>query len=127
MLRGRSLDEYLRAAVRRRPRRGVGGASDPQLVQDATAQRVADARAETHPDDAVPYVQAAVERTLRTADWQAYREAAKLLVRLRELERRAGRPERFDGFLAQTVESNRRRPTFLEELRRHRLHPGCLG
>lgn len=69
----------------------------------------------------MPYVQAAVGRTLLTADRQAYREAAKLLVRLRELERRTGRPERFEEFMAQVVEANKRRPTFLEELRKHAL------
>ena len=90
-------------------------------MREELALRVAFARAETEPGDAVPYVQAAVQRTLRTADRQAYREAAKLLVRLRELERRAGRPERFDGFLAQVVEAGKRRPTFLEELRKHAL------
>ena len=124
LLRDRSVDGYLRALlsdedvdvaweVLRSPETGH--------VQDELALRVAFARAETEPGDAAPYVQAAVERTLRTADRNAYREAARLLVRLRELERRAGRPERFEEFLAGVVEAGRRRPTFLEELRKHAL------
>ena len=124
LLRDRSIDEHVSALlsdgdvdvaweVLRSPETG--------RIKDELALQVAFARAQTEPGDAVPYVQAAVERTLRTADRSAYREAAKLLVRLRELERRAGRPERFEAFLAGVVEAGKRRPTFLEELRKHAL------
>ena len=87
-------------------------------------QQVATARAETHPADAVPHVQRAVRQALRNADRGAYRQAARLLVRLRDLERRAGRPEAFDDFLADVAEANRRRPSFLDELRKAGLRPG---
>jgi len=90
----------------------------PRSAPESTVQQVATARAETHPADAVPHYQRAIDQTLPTADRSAYRDAARLLVRLRTLEQRAGRPEAFDDFLAGVVEANRRRPSFFDELRK---------
>ena len=71
LLRNRSVDEYLRALLADEDVEVAWTAlQSPETgrVQDELALRVAFARAETEPGDAVPYVQAAVERTLRTAD-----------------------------------------------------------
>jgi len=42
----------------------------------------------------------------------------KQLVQLRRLHQRAGTPEEFTVYLAGVVQENRRRPSFLDELRR---------
>lgn len=48
----------------------------------------------------------------------AYRQAVRQLLELRALHERAGTPERFRTYLDALVEANRRRPSFLDELRR---------
>ena len=125
-VQGRSLDAYLQVLL-------LDGDVDrawealqtwgPRSAQESTVQQVAAARAGTHPADAVSHYQRAIEQVLRTADRSAYREAARLLVRLRTLEQRAGRPEAFDDFLAGVAEANKRRPSFFDELRKAGLRP----
>jgi hypothetical protein len=119
-LRKRALDHYLQALLQdgdvdrawQALQETPGGA--PQL----TELQVASARAETHPGDAVPYVRRAVAETLQQADRRAYRSAVKQLLQLRSLHQRAGTPTEFDAYLAEVTQVNRRRPSFLDELRK---------
>ncbi|MFP5218913.1 MAG: DUF6880 family protein [Actinomycetes bacterium] len=124
VLRQRGLDPYVQAVLQDGDVDAAWQAVQerPGEALDSTEQQVAAARAQTHPADAVPYARRAIEQTLQTADRRAYRSAATQLRRLRELHERAGTPEEFDAYLGQVVQDNRRRPTFLAELRKAGLN-----
>jgi hypothetical protein len=125
-LRGRGTDHYLLALLSDGDVDTAWSAlqnADVDPLQESTVQRLAAARAETHPADAVPFARRAVEQTLGTADRRAYRQAVKVLLHLRVLHDRSGTVQEFDSYLAAVVEANRRRPSFLDELRKTGLWP----
>jgi len=62
--------------------------------------RVAAAREEKHPGDAVPIYKEMIAPTLKQANNAAYAEAAKLLGKIRELMARLGRETEFEDYLA---------------------------
>ena len=123
-LRERALDHYLQALLQDGDVDTAWQAmqDEPGGAPELTELRVASARAESHPGDAVPYVRRAVAETLQQADRRAYRSAVKQLVQLRTLHQRAGTPEEFAVYLAGVVQENRRRPSFLDELKRAGLN-----
>jgi tetratricopeptide (TPR) repeat protein len=81
--------------------------------------QLADLRARTHPEDAIPVYTAAVETAIERRDAQAYQEAARLLGTLKALHARAG--DRFDDYVEGLKETHRRKTRFLSELARARL------
>ena len=119
-LRERALDHYLQALLQDGDVEAAWQAvqDEPGVAPELTELQVATARAESHPGDAVPYVRRAVAETLQQADRRAYRSAVKQLVLLRRLHQRAGTPGEFAIYLAGVAQANRRRPSFLDELRR---------
>ncbi|WP_020668915.1 hypothetical protein [Amycolatopsis nigrescens] len=64
---------------------------------------------------------AQVEELIAQKDAAGYQQAAKELRRLRTLHRRAGTPEEFAGYLAELVETHRRKTRLLAELRNARI------
>jgi hypothetical protein len=81
-------------------------------VWDDLARR----RAVDRPADALPVLRRRVDEVLAVAGREAYRDAARRLVELREVSRRAGRLAQFDAFLHELTERHRRRPSLLAEL-----------
>jgi tetratricopeptide (TPR) repeat protein len=93
----------------------IGGA-----VWDDLARR----RATDRPADALPVLRRRVEEVLEATGRDAYRDAARRLVELREVSRRAGRGQQFEEYLRELTERHRRRPSLLSELAGAGLVPG---
>jgi hypothetical protein len=94
---------------------GKGGADS------GTMRELVERRAESHPADAIPYLRGFVEEALRLANREAYRESARWLVALRTANERAGTAKDFTSYVDKLREANRRRPAFLDELRKASL------
>lgn len=73
-------------------------------------------RAETAPAETVPHYRRMITETLATTGRGSYLAAARLLVRLRAACAATGNTAEFVEFMATTVETNRRRPTCIDEL-----------
>lgn len=72
--------------------------------------KLARAREDDHPLDAVEVYEREIERQIDTKTSQGYRAAVDLMARVRRLDERAGRPERFFGFIARVrAEHGRKR------------------
>jgi hypothetical protein len=91
---------------------GKGGADS------GTMRQLVELRAETHPADAIPYLRGFAEEALRGANREAYRVSVRWLVALRTANERAGTAKGFTAYVAKLREANRRRPAFLDELRK---------
>ena len=97
-------------------------AISPEIeADDDLMRRLAPRRADTHPGDVVVHYRRFADRDLAGANRQAYGACARWLVALRDVQERAGRSSDFDDYLRLLREENRRRPAFLDELRRARL------
>jgi uncharacterized Zn finger protein len=97
---------------------------DPGAADAAQAwPRLCRQRARTAPGETLPVYERLITATLTTTDRRAYREAATLLVAMREAAQAAQADGAYRAFAARTVEANRRRPACLEVFRRH----GVLG
>ena len=68
-------------------------------------------RSRTHPGDVIAGYEALIEETLVPTQKRAYYAAAKLMKQLRRIARAAGEDERFNDFVAQTLQQNKRRTT----------------
>lgn len=88
---------------------------DRQLWSDLCKQRESG-----HPADALPVYRALIDEVLVETDKRNYREAAKLLTRMRSVADQAGgsAPAEFAQFLADTADRNRRRPTCIAAFKR---------
>jgi tetratricopeptide (TPR) repeat protein len=89
-------------------------------VWDDLARR----RAADRPAQALPVLRRRVEEVLAVTGREAYRDAARRLVELREISRNAGRDAEFDGYLRELTDRHRRRPSLLSELTGAGLVPG---
>jgi uncharacterized Zn finger protein len=90
-------------------------------IDRGTMTQVARRRAKTHPADALPYFRGFAVQALAVSDRVAYRECVRWLKELLRLHETIGTEQEFTEFMAQLREDNRRRPAFLDELRRARL------
>jgi uncharacterized Zn finger protein len=90
-------------------------------ADSGTMRRLVQRRGETHPADAIPYLRRFAEDALRVANRNAYRESVHWLVALRSAYERADTAKDFTVYVDQLREVNRRRPAFLDELRRARV------
>ena len=79
-------------------------------------ERLCARRAETVPAETVPHYRRMITETLATTGRASYLAAARLLVRLRAVCEVTGTTAEFVEFMATTVETNRRRPTCIDEL-----------
>lgn len=73
-------------------------------------------RAKTAPAETVPHYRRMITETLATTGRGSYLAAARLLVRLRAVCAATGNTAELAEFMATTVETNRRRPTCIDEL-----------
>jgi uncharacterized Zn finger protein len=78
--------------------------------------RVAAAREEQHPGDAVPIYKEMIEPTLKQANNAAYAEAVTLLQKIRELLDRLDRGTEFDDYLAALRVEYKRKRNFIKLL-----------
>jgi hypothetical protein len=85
--------------------------------------RLAEARAATHPADALPIYWRAVEDALQTADRRNYAQAVRLLARAKTAAAAAGQDAAFNARLDTLREQQRRRPTLIAMLNKARLDP----
>lgn len=83
-------------------------------------------RAKTHPADTLPIYEQVITDILTVTDVRNYKSATRILKTMRDVAQSAGPASMasFDQFLARTVEDNRRRPRFLQELARAKLIAG---
>jgi len=79
-------------------------------------ERLCARRAETAPAETVPHYRRMITETLATTGRASYLAAARLLVRLRVVCEVTGTTAEFVEFMAATVETNRRRPSCIDEL-----------
>ena len=84
--------------------------------------RLAEARENAHPADAVPIYWRAVDEALETADRRNYAEAVRILRRARAAAAAAGQDATFRARLAELRERHRRRPTLISMLDKAKLH-----
>ena len=61
--------------------------------------RLAAARKDTHPDDALPIFQREVEDLIETKNNRGYADAVALMGEIRELLERVGRPDEFPSYV----------------------------
>ena len=78
--------------------------------------RVAAAREEKHPGDAVPIYQEMIAPTLKQGNNDAYEEAVKLLQKIRELMGRLDRVTEFEDYLAALRVEYKRKRNFIKLL-----------
>ena len=102
-----------RSFLSRRP--GTFAVEHPDAVKGHWGQLCA-RRAETAPAETVPHYRRMVTETLATTGRSSYLAAARLLVRLGAVCTATGTTAEFVEFMATTVETNRRRPTCIDEL-----------
>jgi uncharacterized Zn finger protein len=89
-----------------------GGCSDDLWIT------LAEKRERKHPEDAVPIYQKAVERALRHANNDAYREAIGWLRKVRAVMTRLGKEREFEAYLSEIRADNKRRRNFIKMLER---------
>jgi len=70
---------------------------------------LAEARADAHPDDAIPIYRRAVERAIDRTNKQGYRKAVELMGIVQQLMRKAGRPEAFEEYVREVRAAHRRK------------------
>ena len=80
--------------------------------------RLARARAEDHPGDALPVLVREAERVLEVGQRPAYQQGAALLCEARVLAERTGGLADFEDHVRQVRERNRRRPALQDEFTR---------
>jgi tetratricopeptide (TPR) repeat protein len=90
-----------------RTRASLGG-----VVWDDLARR----RAAERPAEALPVLRRRVEEVLQASGREAYRDAARRLVELRDISRRVGQGAQFEAYLRELTDRHRRRPSLLAEL-----------
>ena len=89
---------------------------------DLRTQRSPDRAGEKkHPEDAIPLYRRQIEPILKQTNKDAYREATKLLLHLRDLMRRVGREDDFAADLATIRATHKRKRNFMKELNRAKL------
>lgn len=77
--------------------------------------------AECDPAEAIPVYRLHVEELIELKDPSCYREAARALRELRGLHRRAGTADDFSSYLANLVETHKRKTRLLVEVRNARI------
>ncbi|SFA84668.1 hypothetical protein SAMN05216266_101813 [Amycolatopsis marina] len=82
---------------------------------------VADSRAAEHPGEVIGVYRSHVEALIAHKEPHYYREAAKQLRKLRTLHRRADTAEEFSTYLAELVQTHRRKTRLLAEVRAARI------
>jgi uncharacterized Zn finger protein len=85
-------------------------------LDGATWDELATHRAGHEPAQAVPVLRRRIDEVLATPGREAYRDAVRRLVQLREVCARAGSDDDFDGYLRTLLDRHRRRPAFLAGL-----------
>lgn len=90
-------------------------------IGSMTLQNLVSRRARTDPAEALPYMVAFVDDVLTKADRRNYRIAVSWLTQIRAAHAQLGTDDDFSVLLAEMREQHRRRPTFLDELRRAKL------
>lgn len=75
-------------------------------------------RAEADPASVIPVLRELVDTDLEVADVRNYRSAAKHLRKLRTAMNAVDRASQFEDTLGSLREQHKRRPRFLEELRK---------
>ncbi len=78
-------------------------------------------REKKHPEDAIPIYRRQIEPILKQTNKDAYREATKLLLHLRDLMRRVDREDDFATDLASIRAAHKRKRNFMKELDRAKL------
>lgn len=78
--------------------------------------RLAEMRAETHPDDAIPIYRRAVERAIDRKDKRGYREAVELMRIVADLMRAAHQPEAFEPYVEEVRATHRRKRNLMKLL-----------
>ncbi|WP_243859668.1 hypothetical protein [Amycolatopsis arida] len=102
------LDEAWRAANR------YGCSLDLRL-------QLAEARAAQHPGEVIGVYRSHVEQLIAHRDPHYYRQAAQQLRKLRTLHKRADTAEEFSAYLAELVETHKRKTRLLAEVRNARI------
>ncbi|GAA1953278.1 DUF6880 family protein [Amycolatopsis minnesotensis] len=82
---------------------------------------LAELREAEHPVDVIPVYRVHVEELIAHKDAFNYREAAKQLRKLRALHKRADTAEEFSSYLAELVETHKRKTRLLAEVRNARI------
>jgi uncharacterized Zn finger protein len=85
--------------------------------------RIAEARENAHPADAMPIYWRAIDEALETADRRNYAEAVRILRRAGAAAAAAGKEATFHVRLAELRERHRRRPTLITMLDKAKLDP----
>jgi hypothetical protein len=80
--------------------------------------RLADARAQEHPAEALGVYERLVDEALVTADRRSYAAAIRVLKKARSVAAAAGSMETFDAIVARLRDAHRRRPTLIAMLDR---------
>lgn len=78
-------------------------------------------RERDHPSDVIPIYQKQVERLLDEKHNQAYREAEKLLKKIRDLMARLKRTESFKAYLAEVRARHKPKRNFIKLLDQSKL------
>lgn len=78
--------------------------------------RLAETRAEAHPEDAIPIYRRAVEDAIDRKNKRGYREAVELMEVVENLMRRADRPEAFAGYVDEVRARHRRKRNLMKLL-----------
>ncbi|WP_158888488.1 hypothetical protein [Amycolatopsis anabasis] len=74
-----------------------------------------------HPVDVIPVYRMHVERLITQKDASGYRQAALHLRKLRTLHKRADKAEEFSSYLAELMETHKRKTRLLAEVRNARI------
>jgi tetratricopeptide (TPR) repeat protein len=82
---------------------------------------LAASREAEHPVDVIPVYRRHVEELITQKDATHYRQAAKQLRKLRSLHRRADTAEEFSTYLAELVETHKRKTRLIAEVRNARI------
>jgi hypothetical protein len=92
-----------------------------QLLEASLWDRLVASREKSDPSSVIPVMLELLAGELEIADARNYKLAVKRLKRLRALMAAGGRDEDFSPLVADLREQHKRRPRFLEELRRARF------
>ncbi|WP_091299841.1 tetratricopeptide repeat protein [Amycolatopsis xylanica] len=82
---------------------------------------LAEQREQDHPVEVIPVYKIHVDELIAHKDPFSYREAAKQLRKLRTLHKRADSAEEFSSYLAELVETHKRKTRLLAEVRNARI------
>ncbi|NEE03769.1 hypothetical protein [Phytoactinopolyspora halotolerans] len=93
------------------------------VIGDDTWLSLCERRVKSDPASTLPHYRRIIESTLTAADRRNYRAAVRVLEKMRVAAEAKGAPDEFADYLADVAERNRRRPSFLDELRRAGMEP----